>query len=293
MRPMRPTGFVNTTPRALYNLDVSKIEYNKNFATRFLYTTSENRTLGQKAFRYNEENQSTELDFREVIMFFDTPNGTYNNNLFCAPSRLDAVTRNILNIDTALISERNALSKAGLFVMSGSKDGKMISKPLDAKEKKDIENKVSQYGNGKGRGNVIATNSKLDIQSMHIPMSQLGIPESIRHNALMIMRNMGIPKDLYPMVADNGAKYDNLEQAMVMMVQNTIQDEANDFCNTITSTLKLDFNLTASFDHLPCMQVIEDKKADKALKLSQVYRNVQDQQTADAIMEIAGINQEG
>ncbi len=222
-------------------------------------------------------------------MFFDTANGIKDNNLFTAPSRLDSIRRNIQNIDTALISERNALSKAGLYIISGSTDGKMVSKPLDPKEKRDIENKVAQYGNAKSRGNVIATNSNLDVQSLHIPMSQLGIAESIQHNALAILNVFGIPKDLLPLVVDAGAKYENYGDSFIAFIQNTIQDEVNDFCNTLTSDLGLDKPLTGSLEHLPCMQSIEDKKADKALKISQVYRNVQDPTLASAIMEIAGI----
>lgn len=287
IRPLKGSGAQVSS--ALYNLDPACIDYQNNFPTRFAFSRSEKKVLSNKQFKYKETNQEEKILFDDVMMFFDTANGIKDNNLFAAPSRLDAVERNIRNIETALISESNALSKAGLYILSGSRQGNMVAKPLDPKEKKDIERKIASYGNGKSKGNVIATNSKMDVQSLHIPMSQLGIPDAIAHNALQIMNAFGIHKDLLPLVADNGAKYENMADAKVSFIQNTVQDEVNDFCNTITSDLELDKPLTGTLDHLPDMQTIENRKADKALKISQVYRNVQDPTLANAIMEIAGI----
>lgn len=247
-------------------------------------------TLNERIFKYEEQEQKIELTVQDIIPFFDIANGLSKNFLLKAPSRLKSVAKNIKNINTALKSENNALEKAGRFIVSSSVKGNAISRPLDPKEKKDIEDSFLGFGIGNKKGNVTVTTSNLDATSLHVPMNQLGIPESVQANSMVIMNAFGVPRELY-VLDQSGATWENQKTAMVNLIQNVVQNQLDDFCSSYKSYFEIEGEFKGSLEHLPIMQVIEDQKADKALKLSTAIRNLSGTNIdPEQFLETVGIN---
>lgn len=226
-------------------------------------------------FKYNEPNNYHEFNISDVIPFFDIANGLSHDFLLKAPSRLHSVQKSIKNIDTALCAENTALTQSGTKIVSGGTDGAGISRPMDADDKKSIQNSFKGFGNANAKGNIIATNARdITVTDVHTKLRDLAIPESVQHNALLIMNVFGIPQEMLPLVVGSGSKYDNFEQAQVSLIQNVVQNPANDFIGSWKSHFEITEDAEVSYEHLPCMQVIEEQKAKKAFMVSQAIRNL-------------------
>lgn len=117
------------------------------------------------------------------------------------------------------------------------------------------------------------TTAGLDAISLHVPMTQLGIPESVAANSMVIMNTFGVPRELYTL-DKSGATWENQKTAFVNLAQNVVQNQLDDFCNSYKSFFEIEGDFKATLYHLPIMQYIEDQKADKALKLSTAIRNL-------------------
>lgn len=292
--PLKPDGFLAKLDNvdSIYNLNPKGIKYNENFATRLL-SRSEIQELKQKQFKYTEKHQERNFNISDVIPFYDTANGLGDDFMMKAKSRLLSIAKPIKNIDVALSAEHTALSQAGTWIISGSSKGGNvgISTGLTGKEKQEMETSFNGFGLAQ-RKRAIFTDKMLDANSLHTPMSELGIKESVMNNANLIINAFGIPKEVYS-IDKSGSTFENQKEAYINLIQNVVQAEVNDLCNSYMSYFDLKGDvITGTFDHVAVMQHIEDKKADKALKLSQVYRNVTDPAVAETIMQIAGINTE-
>lgn len=264
-------------PTAIYNLNPLHVQYSNegNIPTRLMFEKDSVNKVKETQFKYNEPNNEHRFKISDVIPFFDISNGLSKDFLLKAPSRLHAIQKNIKNIDTALCAENTALRQSGTKIVSGGTDGQAITKPLDAEDKKNIESAFSNYGNGNLKGSIIATNSRtINVSDVHSKLRDLAIPESIQHNALLIMNVFGIPQEMLPLIVGSGAKYDNIEQAQVSLVQNVVQNISNDYIGSLKSHFDIKDECKVSYEHLPCMQVIEEKKAKKAFMISQAIRNL-------------------
>lgn len=288
--PIKPEGIKE--PSAIYNLNPKNINYNKEFSTRLIFEKDTVNEVKQKQFQYKEDQQALDLNIEDVIMFFDLANGLSKDFLLQAPSRLKSISKNIKNINTALTAESNALEKAGRFIVSSSSKGQAIPRPLSGDEKKSIERSFAGFGLGNKKGNVTVTTANLDATSLHVPMSQLAIPESVQANSMVIMNVFGVPRELY-VLDKSGATHENMEKAMLNLIQNVVQNQADDFCNSYKAFFEIEGDFEASFDHLPSMQVVEDEKSDKALKLSTAIRNLTGTNIdPETFLETMGINLE-
>lgn len=272
-RPLAGVGF-SKEPKAIYSLNPKGVTYDKTFRTRFLFSQQDINQFKKHQFKYTDTGESSTFSIEDVIPFFDVANGLTDDFLMMAPSRLKSVRKPMKNIDMALESEHKSLSKAGRFIVSGSQQGQGITRPMDPEEKRQIENNFGKYGNNRMKGDIIATNSQVNVHSLHIPVSQLGLPESQANNAMTIINAFRVPRELY-VLDKSGATYENQKQALITFVQNVIQPKADDFCNSYTNHFgKEDEPIKAYFDHLSIMQYIEEMKADRALKISTAIRNL-------------------
>lgn len=272
-RPLASVGFMDE-PTAIYNLNPKGVTYDKTFRTRLLFATKDINQFKKYQFRYNDTGETSEFSIEDVIPLFDIANGLTDDFLLKAPSRLKSVRKPMKNIDMAMKSENKSLSKAGRFIVSGSQQGQGITRPMDPEEKRQIEQNFGRYGNNRMNGDIIATNSHVNVHSLHIPVAQLGLPESQANNAMTIINAFRVPRELYTL-DKSGATYENQKQALITFVQNVIQPEADDFANSHTNYFgKEDEPIKAYFDHLSVMQYIEEMKADRALKISTAIKNL-------------------
>lgn len=274
-KPLKGVGSMQGN--VIYNLNPCNVEYNKDtFPTRLIFGSKDAKETKERVFRYTEDTQKHTFKINEIVPFFDIANGLSNDFLLKAPSRLNAIQKELRNIATARDAEYNAIGKAGTFLLSASQKGSMVNKPLDPEEKKEMERRTSGYGLGKNKGNIIVTHANLDVNSLHTPMKQLGVKETFSDNAMTIINTFGVPRELYSLDA-SGATYENQKSAMLNLIQNGVQNQIDDFCNSYNSYFKREGaqRITGTLAHLPTMQLVEDMKADRALKLSTTIRNIQ------------------
>lgn len=272
-RPLSSTGFEDQ-PQAMYALNPKNITYNKDFPTRLAWTGDELNELKKRQFKYTEAGKSNLFDITEVIPFYDIASGLSEDFLLRGPSRLKAIRKPMKNIDNAMESKQKSLQKAGRFIVSGSKQGAAITRPMEPDEKLEIENSLGKYGNNNIKGDIAVTNSQVEVHSLHIPVSQLGIPESVMNDAMIIINTFGMTRELYTL-SSTGSTYENQKEALISFIQNKMQAKADNKAQSYTSYFGMDRPLTATFDHMAVMQHIEDKKADKALKMAMAIEKLQ------------------
>lgn len=270
--PVKAVGFKDYS--YIYNLNPSKISYDKGFPTRLMFGRDA-KELKKKQFRYEEEHLKRDFNINDVIPFFDIANGLSEDFLLKSPSRLKAVERNIRNINAALDAKHKAINKAGRFIVSGAQKGQAISRPFDPDEKSDIEKRFGGYGLASKNGDIIATNTMVDVHDLSVALKNLGLDESLMNDALWILNVFGMPLEMFA-VSVSGATYENQKTAQVNYIQNTVQKHIDDYCNSLNSFFGLEGKneISGTMNHLNVMQYIEEMKADKALKVSTAIRNL-------------------
>ena len=254
---------------SLYNLDSSCIKYPSNYKTKMLFN-DEQRDVN---FIYNCDQEKLNINIKDIIPFYDLPNGTCDNFLLTAPSRLDALKKPINTIDLAYDAKNRVLPQNGdrLWKHAGKEFSAMMPD-----EKKDIENKLNNgYGLGKNRSKNIVTNSNISTESLHINLSDLGLDESIIKDFEKIILGLGIPID--------GLKYDpkkstfeNQIQSETSFYQNRIGFEMEDFTNSLTTDFLKEegSKLIAKYDHLPLFQKEKNKELNTLEKKINVLNSL-------------------
>ena len=128
---------------------------------------------------------------------------------------------------------------------------------------------------GAGRSRAIIGNN-LSWESLHINLKDLGLQDSIAANGTIVANALKVPSEIYEFLVNGSNKtFENQAQARVAFVQQVVQPLADNIANSINSYIGYEETpLVGSFAHLPEMQIIEDMKSDKVLKLSQAIRNL-------------------
>jgi hypothetical protein len=296
-RPVIAKGF--EVPSAIFNLKSSRLTFPESPKSHLIATKKEIEAYNEQIIKYNKKGQDNKTyTLAELIPFYDITNdmSDMDESQFTSPSRIDAVLKQIGNINIAGDAENVMLQTNGREIFSGGSKGSALgsSIPMDERDRIDVESKlINGYGFGFGKKRSIATKMGVDWQSLHIPLRDLGLHESIQSNANIATQVFEVPNELYKAFMD-GDTFENKEKAMLGMIQNVVQPEANDLANSYTSMFGYsETPIRATFEHLPIMQITEDKKADKIVKISTAYRNLVQSgvspQDIDALFESLGI----
>jgi hypothetical protein len=280
MRPIMPSGF-NVTPEsteAIYNLDNSKIKYPTNFTTPMFVDKADQETFKETKLEYVEGTKKTGLEIGDLMYFYDITNGI-TGSLLQSPSRVRAIKPSISNIRLALEAQNVMLQTNGreLFAGQGAKGANTgMSTPMDSGDRNEIEGKlIHKYGMSAAKVRSIVTNQGVNWQSLHIALKELGLIEATGHNTSIIRAAFQIPETIWKNYGESGDTFENKKEGEIEMIQNVAQPHMNDFVNTLNSFYGYEDNpLVATFDHVEAMQHIEDKKADKFLKISTAFKNL-------------------
>jgi len=271
--PVKLPGIKNV--EKIYNLNPGKVSYAKDFPTRLIFESATLKEVKQRQFKYEEAHQKKTFDIQDIIPFFDIANGLSDDFLLKSPSRLKTVQKQIRNINAAMDAKYKGITKTGRFIVSGSQKGTNISRPMDPNDKQAIETNFSKYGLTNIKGDIIATNSHVEVHDLSIALKNLGLDESMLSDAMFIINVFRVPLDLF-ILSLSGSTYENQKSAIVRYIQTSVQKHIDDYCNSLNSFFGLGQGeqLTGSLDHLSVMQYIEEMKANKALKVSTAIRNL-------------------
>jgi len=276
-KPYKAVGFA---PTSIYNLKSSCIEFPNKMLNPMVWTDKETKEYYKQKFTYEFDDYKSSFELNSIIPFYDLTNSLSDekDSFITAPSRLDSIIKQISNIGLIGDAENVMIQTNGreMFFGGQSKGGNLgISLQLDADDKKNIESSLmNNYGFGYGKKRSIALKNEVGHKSLHIPLKELGLHESLISNANLVREAFEVPNELYDTYM-KGSTFENQKEALIGFVQNTVQGIADDLANSWTSYFGYENTpIKASFSHLPVMQHTEDKKADKLLKIATAYRNL-------------------
>lgn len=274
----RTTGM--NTPTSMYLLDPNLIEYPEEFRTS-LTKSSKNNNVKNKRIIYDRDGENESIPFRDLLFFYDLPNGLNTENMFETKSRLDGLRQTLVNTLDSLEAKNVILKTNGKELITA--DAKAGSFPLTDDEKKDVEDTLqNNYGSGKNRKRGIVTKSNLKWQSLHIALRDLGLDESIKVDGNLIYTALHIPKDIISLEAKK-TTYNNFKESMVSYIQNEMQPTLDSFLATMNVLLDDNrYKLVGTYEKMPIMQFI----------LIERYDGIQKKATALSMLRNAGIPDE-
>lgn len=206
-----------------------------------------------------------------------------SNMYFVGESRILTLKIPISNIDGSM-KTRNCIihDRGALGILSSESKDNAGAIPLGEGERKRIETQMkSNYGIGDDQMQTLITNASLKYTPMTYPTKDLMLFEEVEEDFQTICGEYGMSRDLFP--STKGATFENQEQALKSTYQNTIQPQANMFCDLMMNDddikllLKPGELLVADYSWLPCMKEDELKFAQaefqKAQSISLMYHD--------------------
>lgn len=282
-RPVLPSSFTPTpkNTQALFNLNPRNISFKDNFKTPMLFLDSDfEKFKRENLFFRIDDKKKIPLEIGGLMFTYDVTNGLSDDFFLKSPSRLDAITKAISNVDLTLDAENIMLQTNGreLFsASSGKGQNSGIKMPMAAGDREEIINKlINTYGLSRGKSRSIVTTSGVDWKSLHIELKELGLNESSVKNGSIIRSIFQIPETVFKFYLEKGDTFENKKEGEISLIQDVAQVNMDDFASTFTNFFNYkDTPLVADFSHMPAMQHVEDKKADKLLKISAAIKNLQ------------------
>lgn len=272
---------------ALYNLDPANIDFDtKNNNPLLVWKKSDLNNLKKDTFTYNDNGNEKTFYLGEVMKYYDISNGIRQEGcgMYTSPSKVKAVLDSITNIDTALDAENVAMQSVGreAIFATGQKQGNTAESFLSANkgisegERKDVDNKLNNKGWLKSkRLRSFTPQAPIGHLDMSLKYKNYGFTECLDKHESIIAREFNIPLELYQSYK-SGATFENQQVAIVKLI-----DDINEsFIKDVAYSWTKDFGdertpFVATANHLRVLQKEEDKKADKALKISQALANLQ------------------
>lgn len=246
----------SNTAMKIYHLEPSKLEFPPELLKMqdkiILSSKAEADLLKTKVTYRYADRTSIEITLGDIMIFTDLTNGT--GNWFKSGSVLDALYKVITNSDEALNSKNINTRYSGKFVVAGMADPENVTQmPMDNEEKLSIEQKVN------GRKSVHAVKTMIDIKRFVENLGALKLDESYLADYFVIGSMFNIPRDV--LEAYKSSTFENQEQAKGGHVAYTLSPKGEDLTNKLNKKIGYtDNRLVLSWDHLPFMQIFEQKR---------------------------------
>lgn len=242
-------------PKSLYNLIPNCINYNETEKIKkFITTDIDFKALGKKEIIYKLDGETWYLPLEKLIPSYDLANGLVENSFIRSPSRLQALSRTIENIDEELKSKNVNLKMSQKYLVSSDGDG--TSAHIQPDDRTDITNKI-------GMQSVMLSNIKMDAKHLVSDMKRLYLDEQMNNDALTCIIAFGMNRDVINYFSNGASTYDNSEKGMQNYIQNGIQSDADDRMSSLSlqwGLIDKGEKLVATYDHLPVMQSIVNDK---------------------------------
>jgi len=181
-------------------------------------------------------------------------------------SPLHGLTMALSNLRGAYGFRNRIITKNGALgiLSSSSKDASGGGIPLDAKERKRIEDQyIQDYGQGDEQSPIMMTNAPLNWQSMSHPTKDLMLFEEVNEDFKTIIDQYGHNENIYSTA--NSSKYANMNEALRQVYQDRTIPEADNLCFNLSKKLGLvekGLYLELSYEHLALMKTDEKVKAE-------------------------------
>ena len=263
----RPIGLKDVD--SMYILNPNKITYPSNFKTEMIRKNEDHPVQNQKII-YDEYGDNIEIPIKDLLFFYDLPNGLDTNNMFETRSRIDGLKQTLRNTNDSLIAKNIILKTNGKELVTSKGDKGF---PLTDEEKASAEKLwFNNYGLGKYRRRGLITKAALDWKSLHVALRDLGLDESTKVDANIVFSALHIPKDILSLEAKK-TTYNNFKESMVSYIQNEIQPTLNSVCSVLNRiNPKTNWILKGNYDSMPIMKFVLIEKYDGLIKKGQALQ---------------------
>jgi hypothetical protein len=206
--------------------------------------------------KYNEGRVEREIPYANVYQWHDV---TSAFDRWHSPSVLDAYFKVVQNSDLSVRSKNVNANFAGKFLVGSQVDVENTSEiPMGPMDKATVRKALNS------KESIFPTLTPPNIERF-VPDGNIlsNLDESFRNDVSFIGHALNIPKDALEILAQ-GATYENQEKAKGSFTAQSLQMDADDFCEGILKAFGIDeqYEAKMSWDHLPHNQVFEKQKAE-------------------------------
>lgn len=279
----KPFGAVGFIPDAIFNLNPSNIEFPSSMGASMLWEKKEVADYLNQTFKYHDEDKVKSIAFADIIPFYDIANGLLNTETsrLTSPSRIDAIIKQVVNIGLLASAENVHINSFGKELImedqksTSSDDFSTPATPKLKEDKQDIKNKLNnKHLQNAGISRTLIPDTPLAWVDMSLDAKRLAASEGMSLNASLVTQAFQVPNEIYQ-AYKTGSTFENQAQAEVKFYQNAMQPVADDLASSWTTSFgDVERPFKASFEHLPMMQDVEDKKADKVTKISKALKDL-------------------
>jgi hypothetical protein len=198
------------------------------------------------------------------ILHTNKPNTEIVDDRIFGRSPAQNLVRPLTNIDMAYESRNVIMANRGMRVIltSDRSDAAGSKLPLLESDKEVIQQELKEYGMLNHQKQIFMSTMPLKATTIDQDVMKLGLFEEIATDAMMVCNAYGVPEILLKLYI-RGATFENQEASVRRLYQGTLIPEADEDMNSLSNFLGLDdtdFELRASFAHVPVLQESEAKK---------------------------------
>lgn len=263
------------TPKALYNLIPSEICWNDIMKLdKFIVTQKDFNALGEKKIEYKLNNTTHEIPLKNITPFYDVANGLKKNSLMSSPSRVQSIKKVLCNIEENIKSKNINLKFSQKYLATNKTLVNGTTPLLKDDDRKAVENIL-------GAKSIQITNGDVNVAHLVSDLKRLYLDEQFKTDANTVMLAFELNKNIIDYVL-SGSTFDNQEQGIIRYIQSSIQPSADNFVNSLSSSLGLvdrGLKLKASYNHLPVMQSVMLTKMDSFKSSQEMIKIALENQT--------------
>lgn len=245
-------------PKALYNLIPSDIDY-KNVlkVNKFFILDQDAKEFEKQEIEYTLDSKKWKFKMKDIIPMYDIANGLSSNSLIKSPSRVNAVSKNLMNIEENMKAKNINLKMAQKFLARNKNNFQGTAGQLHTDDREAIEKVLSEKS-------MHITSGDIDVQHLVTNLKQLYLDEQLGFDARIVALAFELNENIINF-ALTGNTFDNQEQGIIRYIQTATQVDADNLMNSLTNSWGLDLQgikLKASYNHLPIMQTMMAKKIE-------------------------------
>lgn len=237
-----------------------------------ILASSDRKELAKREIQYTISGSKKMIPLDECVFFYDLAPGMRDEEYFKSPSRIEAALKSITNIDMLQDAQNVNINWSKKFLTTNkTKDDNMMTE-MEPEEKLEIENRLFSK-------DIMASQKDLQVSSLANDFTKLVYDEQMAHCMQRVCGVFGIKKEVFSWFIEGQSTYENKEVVVPEWIQNTMQNEVDDFANTYQSQFKLSEKgekIKGSFDHLPIMQKLKVKDREAREKCVAMFKDLKD-----------------
>ena len=241
-----------------------------NKMPKMVLSDTDKGELLKREIEYKTSGASRKIPLSELAFFYDIANGMTDETYFSSPSRITALEPTLCNIEEAQRAKNINLKFSAKFLTSNKTMELNVNQAMAADEKRDVENILYSK-------DVHASQYNLDVKSLANDFSKLLYDDSTASDITKAASLFGISSDVINWWANGQSTYDNRIMGYLDLIQGAIQFAADDFANTWATYFgyhKEEKSIKLSYDHMPAMAVMEEKRLEAKERKSKMLEKL-------------------